>query len=56
VVLAAVRDPSDPDRLRPEFDGGDHLHLNAAGYAAMAGAVDLGLLRGTSVRAACERP
>lgn len=41
---AALRDPKDPDRLRPEFDSGDHLHLNAAGYAAMADAVDLSLL------------
>lgn len=43
---AAVRDPSDFDRLRPEYDSGNHLHPNAAGYRAMADAVDLGLLRG----------
>jgi len=41
---AALRDPSDPDRLRPDFDSGDHLHPSAAGYQAMANAVDLGLL------------
>jgi lysophospholipase L1-like esterase len=41
---AALRDPSDPDRLRPDFDSGDHLHPNASGYAAMAGAVDPSLL------------
>lgn len=41
---AAVRDPADPDRLLPTYDSGDHLHLNAAGYAAMAHAIDLGLL------------
>jgi lysophospholipase L1-like esterase len=41
---AALRDPIDPDRLRPELDSGDHLHPNAAGYAAMAEAVDLSLL------------
>lgn len=29
---AAVRDPSDPARLDPRFDAGDHLHGNAAGY------------------------
>ena len=48
---AAVRDPSDFDRLRPEYDSGDHLHPNAAGYDAMALAVDLGLLRAP----ACSR-
>ncbi len=42
---AAVRDPADPDRLRPEYDCGDHIHPNAAGYAAMAQAVDLEQLR-----------
>ena len=33
---AALRDPADPDRLRPEYDSGNHLHLSVAGYAAMA--------------------
>jgi lysophospholipase L1-like esterase len=47
---AAVRDPNDPDRLRPDFDSGDHLHLSAAGYAAMADAVDLNLLTDASCR------
>lgn len=41
---AAVRDPGHPARLRAEFDSGDHLHPNDAGYAAMAEAVDLKLL------------
>jgi lysophospholipase L1-like esterase len=41
---AALRDPAQPDRLRPAFDSGDHLHPNDAGYSAMAAAVDLGLL------------
>lgn len=41
---AVLRDPADPDRLKPEFDSGDHLHPSAAGYAAMADAVDLNLL------------
>ncbi len=39
----AVADPSDPDRMRPQFDSGDHRHPNDAGYAAMAGALDLSL-------------
>ena len=33
---AAVRDPSNPSRLRPAYDSGDHLHPNARGYAAWA--------------------
>jgi lysophospholipase L1-like esterase len=40
---AAVRDPDDPQRLLPDFDSGDHLHPNDAGYEAMANAVDLSL-------------
>ncbi len=42
---AAVRDPAQPRRLRAEFDTGDHLHLNPAGYAALAAAVPARLLR-----------
>jgi lysophospholipase L1-like esterase len=38
---AAVRDPADPARLLPRYDGGDHIHPNARGYERMAGAVDL---------------
>lgn len=37
----AVRDPDDPSRIRPAYDGGDHLHFSAAGYKAMADAVPL---------------
>ncbi len=36
---AAVADPAAPSRLDPAFDVGDHLHLNPAGYAALAAAV-----------------
>ncbi|HEY0316601.1 MAG TPA: GDSL-type esterase/lipase family protein, partial [Sphingomonas sp.] len=42
---AAVRDPSDPRRLQPGFDSGDHLHPSPAGYAAMAAAIPLTLFR-----------
>ncbi|BCY07087.1 GDSL-type esterase/lipase family protein [Actinoplanes sp. L3-i22] len=35
---AAVADPAAPSRLDPAFDVGDHLHLNPAGYAALAAA------------------
>ena len=41
---AATRDPDRPVRLRPDFDSGDHLHPNDAGYKAMAEAIDLKLL------------
>jgi lysophospholipase L1-like esterase len=41
---AALRDPEDPGRMQARYDSGDHLHPNAAGYQAMADAVDLGLL------------
>lgn len=41
---AALRDPADPGRIRAEFDKGDHLHPNDAGYQAMAEAVDLAVL------------
>jgi lysophospholipase L1-like esterase len=36
---AAVRDPAAPRRLAPAYDVGDHLHLNPAGYQALADAV-----------------
>lgn len=39
----AMRDPSQPDRLRPAYDCGDHLHPSPAGYHAMGGAVPLSL-------------
>ncbi|SEW31599.1 SGNH/GDSL hydrolase family protein [Natrinema salifodinae] len=42
----AVRDPDDPKCLRPEYDSGDTIHPNDAGYRAMADAVDLSLFRG----------
>jgi lysophospholipase L1-like esterase len=41
---AAMRDPADPERLRPGYDSGDHLHPNDAGNRAMARAVPLGKL------------
>jgi lysophospholipase L1-like esterase len=40
---AATRDASDPKKFRAEFDPGDHLHPNNAGYEAMASAVDLSI-------------
>ncbi|MEW2623213.1 SGNH/GDSL hydrolase family protein [Streptomyces sp. NPDC048106] len=36
-----LRDPRDPERLRPEYDGGDHLHPGDRGMRALADTVDL---------------
>jgi len=41
----AVRDPLDQRRVRASLDSGDHLHLNPAGYRALAGAVPAGFFR-----------
>lgn len=38
-----VRDQQDPRRFRAEYDSGDHLHPNAAGYIAMGNGIDLAL-------------
>ncbi len=43
---AATRDNANPRRIRAEFDPGDHLHPNDAGYQAMADAIDLAILTG----------
>src|SRR5262245_12835879 len=39
----ATRDPAQPKRFKAEFDSGDHLHPNDAGYIAMGNAIDLAL-------------
>ncbi|MFE9815443.1 SGNH/GDSL hydrolase family protein [Streptomyces sp. NBC_00236] len=41
----AARDPHNPRALHPSLDVGDHLHLNPAGYRALAGAVPARLFR-----------
>ncbi|SEG82148.1 Lysophospholipase L1 [Actinacidiphila yanglinensis] len=41
---AAIRNPADPDAMLPQYDSGDHLHPNGAGYQAMADAIDLSTL------------
>jgi len=38
-----VRDPANPTHIRADYDSGDHLHPNDAGYRAMAESIDLGL-------------
>ena len=41
---AAVRDPARQSKFRDDFQTGDYLHPNAAGYKAMAAVIDLKLL------------
>jgi lysophospholipase L1-like esterase len=41
----AVRDPQRPNQWREDYQSGDHLHPSAAGYKAMADAIDLAALR-----------
>jgi lysophospholipase L1-like esterase len=36
-------DAADAKKIRAEFDPGDHLHPNDAGYQAMASGVDLAI-------------
>ncbi len=38
-----MADPSQPERMRPELDCGDHLHPSLEGYAHMGNSVDLSL-------------
>ena len=40
---AAMRDPADPNKLKAEYDSGDHLHPNPAGYRQMGAVIDLRL-------------
>ncbi len=41
---AAVRDSNTPKQIRTEFDPGDHLHPNDAGYKSMADSIELSIL------------
>ncbi len=43
---AVVQDPDNPASILPAFDSGDHLHINDAGYRAMAESIDLSLFAG----------
>ena len=47
---AATRDSGDPKKIRADFDPGDHLHPNNAGYEAMANAVDLAIFTAKPAR------
>jgi lysophospholipase L1-like esterase len=53
---AAVADPADPGRLAAAYDSGDGLHLSAAGYQALADAVDATRLSGSPCLAAAPGP
>jgi len=41
---AVIRDPADPQRIRPDYDQGDHLHPGDKGFEAMAKEVRLSTL------------
>jgi lysophospholipase L1-like esterase len=41
----ATRDPASPGRFLSQYDSGDHLHPNDAGYQAMGNAIDLSIFR-----------
>jgi lysophospholipase L1-like esterase len=40
---AATRNPDAPKQIRADYDSGDHLHPNDAGYKAMADSIDLSI-------------
>lgn len=46
----AIADPTDPQRMAPDFDSGDHLHPGDAGYARMASVVPIDALFGRTTR------
>jgi lysophospholipase L1-like esterase len=47
---AALAEPGNPEQLALAFDSGDHLHPDAAGYRAMARAVNLDALLRAAAR------
>lgn len=50
-----LRDPLDPARLLPEYDSGDHLHPNDAGYLAIADTISPWALAGLAVVGPVDR-
>ena len=46
-----MRDPGAPTKLVPQYNSGDNLHLNDAGYQVMANAVDLALFKSAAATA-----
>lgn len=51
----AVRDPKDPQRLRDQFNPGDHVHPNDAGNQAMAQAINRTIFEVCDVSASISR-
>jgi lysophospholipase L1-like esterase len=47
---AALRNPANADRLRRDYDSGDGIHPNDAGYEAMGAAIDLAALTSAAQR------
>ena len=45
---AATRDASHPAQFLAQYDSGDHLHPNDAGYRAMGDAIDLALFKASA--------
>ena len=43
-----VRDPDQPNQLRPSYNSGDGVHPNDTGYLAMANAIDLSRSSGSA--------
>lgn len=44
----ALRDPYNPRKLRPDYDSGDHLHPNDAGFERMGLTLSLSALKGAA--------
>ena len=42
---AVIRDPNDPTKFQAQYNSGDGLHPNDAGYSAMGNSIDLTLFR-----------
>ena len=52
---AAIRDPAAPTKVLAKYSSPDNLHPNDAGYEALAGAVDLTMLMGSTRPAGATR-
>ena len=51
----ATRDPASQGKFLPQYDSGDHLHPNDAGYQAMGNAIDLSLFKASPVSTRSSR-
>jgi len=41
-----LRDPADPNRIKPSLDSGDGIHPNPTGYGLLAQSIDIEQLAG----------